>query len=117
MPTNSIPIALDKERHIRFSFNALCLLEDTLGLPISDIGEALGGAVKLSTIRALLYAGLSDEDPAMTLRQAGALIETGRLTEIADAIRRAFEAAFAREDDEPKKAAGAKPKPGTGKSI
>jgi hypothetical protein len=105
MPINSVPIELGgKTRNLRFSFNALCLLEDTLGLPIAEIGEALSGSVKLGTVRALLYAGLSDEDETLTLKQVGRLIDSSRLGELAEAIRKAFEGAFAPEPGEEKKA-------------
>lgn len=108
MPIISVPIVLDKPREIRYPFNSLCFLEDTLGLPIADIGEALGGAVKLGTIRALLFAGLIDEDPTLTLKKVGDLIhplmKQGRLIELAEAIRKAFEGAFAPEPGEEKKA-------------
>jgi len=104
MPVNSVPITLDKPRELRFSFNALCLLEDTLGLPIADIGAALSGSVKLGTVRALLYAGLSDEDPTLTLKQVGKLVDSRRLGEVAEAIRKAFEGAFAPEPGDEKKA-------------
>jgi hypothetical protein len=104
MPAISVPIELGgATRHLRYSFNALCLLEDTLGLPIADIGAALAGSVKLGTVRALLYAGLSDEDDALTLKDVGDLLESNRLGEYAEAIRKAFEGAFASESGDEKK--------------
>lgn len=105
MPVNSVPIELGgATRHLRYSFNALCLLEDTLGLPIADIGAALAGSVKLGTVRALIYAGLSDEDKALTLGKVGELLDGVPLEALAEAIRKAFEGAFAQEPGEPKKA-------------
>ncbi len=117
MPVNAIPIELDgRTRHIRYDFNALCLLEETLDISVADLPKLLRGKVKFAALRALLYAGLAHEDDMLTLAGAGDMLESIRkrpaaLGEVAGAIRRAFEAAFAVEDEgsqgNPKKEAGA----------
>lgn len=121
MPIKSIPIELGGQtRQLRFTFNALCLLEDVLGLPISDIGQALSGSVRLTTIRSLLYAGLTDEDPTLSQKKVGELLsdQLPKIEDLADKIRQAFEGAFAQPEGEAeKKAKGTIPNPGTGESI
>ena len=116
-PIKSVPIMLDRQRHILFSYNALCLLEDTLDLPIADIGNILAGSVKFGSLRAILYAGLSDDDPRLNVQEVGAILEDlnvlsmpKKLEEITAAVAKAFELAF----PAPKKATGTEPEPGTG---
>lgn len=118
MPVLSVPIMLDKERHIRFTFSALCRLEDTLGIPVADIGETLRGAVRLGQVRDLLFAGLYDDDKTITREKVEDLIgDIDRLGDIVEAIYKAIEGTFASEPGEPKKAPGTEPSPGPGNAI
>lgn len=110
MPVNSIPITLDRARHMRYDFNALCLLEETLGIAVADLPKILRGKVRFTALRALLYAGLAHEDDALTLDNVGDMLEALRkkpaaLGEVAGVIRMAFEAAFATEGDKNEKKA------------
>ena len=73
MGLNTLEITLDKPRQLRFTFNALCVLEDTLGRPLGDV---LGALRRLNArdFRAVLWAGLRHEDPALTPEGAGDLV-------------------------------------------
>lgn len=108
MPIQSIPIELGgKTRNLRLDFNALVLLEDELGIPIADIGKLMSGAVHLKTLRAIMWAALVHEDKTLTVKGVGAMIDPGAdMARVADAIRRAFEAAFATAEKNEKKATG-----------
>jgi hypothetical protein len=88
-------------------------LEDVLGVPISDVGQILmSGKIRLSMVRALLYAGLADEDPKLSEKRVGEFLNErlANLEEISTVIGQAFNAAFAQEDDGgPKKTEGTNP--------
>ena len=116
MPIKSIPIQLDKQRHLRFDFNALCALEDELGLSIAKLGNILAGSVGLKDLRAIVWAGLIHEDESLSVKDVGNFLELGEMAEIADKIRQAFEIAFPAEEEGKKKEAGSNQKSGTGKN-
>lgn len=71
MATKTTTVMMDKERHLRFSTNALIELEEVLGKPISSIGED----VAMSDIRAMFYVGLKWEDKKITMVSTGDLID------------------------------------------
>lgn len=83
-------ITLDRERIISFDLNAYCELEDIYG-NIEDAFEAMEkGSMK--AIRALLYAGLKEDDDTLTIKEVGRLIASiNDLTFISDKIVEAFE--------------------------
>ena len=120
MPTKSIPIQLDKQRHLRFDFNALCALEDELGLSIAKLGNIVAGSVGLKDLRAIVWAGLIHEDESLTVKDVGNFLEIefrlGKIAEIGDKIRQAFEIAFPAEKEGKKKEAGSNQGSGTGKN-
>ena len=68
-----ITIELDKPRKLRLTTNALCELEDLFDKPIHEI--LMDGAKGLRTVRAFLWAGLLHEDPELTLKETGDLID------------------------------------------
>ena len=111
----SIPIELGgKTRHLRFDFNAMVALEEELKISIMEIGTILSGAVKLKDIRAILWAGLIHEDPALTPRDVGALIGgVNDLAMLGEKIRDAFEAAFPPPEPGARKNARGRAKSGT----
>lgn len=78
-------INLDKERVLFFNLNALCALEE-MGVDIAHLGES----VKMSQIRAILWAGLTHEDAALTIEEVGNLITMENLQEVSEAITAAF---------------------------
>lgn len=82
-----VKVNLDKERTLYFDLNALCLLEEN-GINITD----LQNGVKMSQVRAILWAGLVHEDPELTLEAVGALVTADCLEEVSTAIGEAFSA-------------------------
>lgn len=95
----SVPITLldGKPRHLYLGFNALTTLVKKLGVDIMDLQSALKGlqgAEMLETARAVLWAGLIHEDAALTLDDAGDLIDFGKVEELMAAILKALELSF-----------------------
>lgn len=78
---------------MRYTVNSLCALEDRAGMSIDRLMDR-----QFSATRLLLWAGLTEEQPELTVRDAGALIGAcvargGSLEDIvelcADGLRRA----------------------------
>ena len=76
-----VNIRLDKTRKLRFDFNALAEFEDLMGCSMiaafQDFRDSRSGApgVSFKMVRAMLWAGLLHEDPKLTPREAGELLE------------------------------------------
>jgi hypothetical protein len=64
---------LDRERHLRFDFNALADLEAHLGINITN-PEAFG-SMGLRVVRGMLWAALLHETPGLSVRDTGELIQ------------------------------------------
>lgn len=76
---------------LRFSTNALCTLENDLDLGIGEIVETMQTSPRLSTLRAVLRAGLSQE---IDQRRAGELIDELGFDRVRELISDAFALAF-----------------------
>lgn len=89
-----------------FSVNAICTLEERFDASVQAIVESLKDGARLSTIRTLFWAGLSDYHP-MTELQAGELISQlpGGAVQAVALVGEAFDAAFG----SPAKGAPARP--------
>lgn len=62
------------EYTFRFSINAICELEELTGLPVTMvIGDLERGYIK--SMRAIVWAGLRDKHPGVTISQAGDLTQ------------------------------------------
>lgn len=83
----------EREYVLVYTINALCEIEDALGFSVSDMEERLRKP-SARDIRALLWAGLMEHHPEITLQQAGSL--ESPLPEMVAAVTRAMEAAFDR---------------------
>lgn len=118
MPIKSIQIDLGgRSRSLRYDFNALCALESEMAISLADLGTILTGSVKLTDLRAIVWAGLKHEDKALTPEATGELLDISKIAEVADKVREAFEASFPAEDETAKNAKGSAPKKnGTSKS-
>lgn len=82
-------VTLDKERHLRYDLNAMILYEKLTGNDIIELFDGVFKKIKaaknkkpvkgklfsLEDTRALLYAGLKHEDPALTLEKVGGMID------------------------------------------
>lgn len=87
MPVKSIPINLDRERRLCFNFNAFAELQRECGLTILDVQKFAAyyiafksGSVDkmiypLYELRAFIWAGLLDENPRITLKEVGNILE------------------------------------------
>ncbi|WP_173931391.1 GTA-gp10 family protein [Chelativorans sp. Marseille-P2723] len=95
---------------LSFSVNALCELEDALGQPVAQIANALNDpdTARLSTVRALVWAGLRDHHDEVGVKEAGDIITDAGIPACMEAIGKAFKAAFpeqeAKENARPRKA-------------
>lgn len=89
-----------------FTIDALCQLEDRLDLSIVEISERMKeGAVRLSMMRALLWAGLQTHHAPIDEKTAGELIgEIGAL-ELMNGVMVAMNRAFGDDDTAPEAAA------------
>ena len=67
-PAKTVTLA-GKNYLLRFTVNSLCALEDRAGMPLDRLMER-----QFSATRLLLWAGLTEEQPELTVRDVGALI-------------------------------------------
>lgn len=81
----------DTEYTLKFSTNAICELEELQNKGLNEIVQDLE---RLSTVRALLWAGLRAKHPDVTLKGAGELIDTIGMIPATEVIGRALNAAF-----------------------
>lgn len=95
MHRKSVAVELGGQtRHLVYDFNALCALKDN-GVDALSLDEAQ--MTDPRTIRALIWAGLLESDPNVTLKDVGGWMDPGNLGEVADAFRKAMEKALQRE--------------------
>ena len=74
-----------------YDFNALCTLEEDLGVGVEEIGEKLNS---VSSLRTVFRAGLEAKHGRMTDIEAGNLIHQVGLTKAGDLVVKALKAAF-----------------------
>jgi hypothetical protein len=105
----TVPITLDRERHLLYDVNALIDLGDALELNLlsKEGWEALVGKMEpdpenpgqerfapgeqnFRKVRAIIWAGLRHEDETLTERQVGAMLDPLNLAEAVVAYQRAF---------------------------
>lgn len=100
----------DKTYTLRLSVNALCEAEALLGQTVNEIIASLD---RVTTLRALMWAGLVEHHPNVTIIEAGDLIGLMGADMAGSKIGEALQAAFPQPDTNarPQKAARA----GTGK--
>lgn len=91
-----------------FSVNALCELEELLGMPVAQIAAGMEKAenVRMSTVRALVWAGLRDHHGDLQLKDAGEIATEAGIPACMEAVGKAFALAFpeAKADANPRKA-------------
>ena len=65
-----------KAYRVRFSWNAAAAYEEMAGRPLSDaLLDVARERFSAKSLRAMLWAGLQDEHPDVTLKDAGRLID------------------------------------------
>lgn len=79
-----------------FSANALCEMESALNLGINEISERMSKVEKLrmTTVRAVFWAGLTDNHPDVSIKDAGLLISAISMARVVELIGEAFSLAF-----------------------
>jgi len=85
-----------KEYTLRYSTNALCELEDKLDLGIHEIAQRLANkeTLRLKMVRAVLWAGLRDHHPDLTIEEAGELVSKAGMVDLLDKVGEAFTRSF-----------------------
>lgn len=78
---------------LAFTINALCVLEDRLGVGVAEIGAQMGQSMRISTLRTVFWAGLIAHHD-LTEEQAGDIITLVGTAETAQLIAKAFSSAF-----------------------
>lgn len=100
----------DRAYTMSFSVNALCELEDHLGQPVAKIAAGMNNPedVRLTTVRALVWAGLRDHHPETDMKAAGEIASEAGIPACMDAVGKAFALAFpdqeAKDETRPPKA-------------
>jgi len=92
MPSKKlIPIELDKERNLLVDLNAMCAFEEKTGRKFLDVADDMykGNWPSMIDFRALFWALLIHEDPKLTLKKVGEILEMTPETmqKMADAIQ------------------------------
>jgi len=101
MAKKAVTVKLDKQRKLKYTFNAFCELEEALGRPLASIK---GNEFKMKDLRALVWAGLLHETPELTLEEAGDLIDQAEsIEDVANAVSEAVELALVKKSGEPGK--------------
>lgn len=96
--TGAVEIVADGKTYtLRYSVNALCLLEERAKMSFPEIATQMADPVRVSMtlVRHLLHAGLSDYHSEVSLRQAGEMIPVlGGIYAALEPIGRALGFAF-----------------------
>lgn len=97
-----------------YSTNALCELEDVLNRNVNSITAEVQdqSKVRLKTLRAMFWAGLTEHHPEVDIKTAGDLMTVGGASAIMTKVGEAFRLAFPEADEvngrPPKKPAAVK---------
>ena len=86
----------EKTYTMRFSANALCEIEDALGMGVNAVATQLANpeSMRLKMVRVVFWAGLRDHHPEITLHQAGEIITDVSLTKSMALVSQSFQLAF-----------------------
>jgi hypothetical protein len=103
-PYEGVKITLDRERTLRYDFNAMCLIEERTGINL--LNEDLGRHLSAKVLRIALWAMLLHEDPSLTLEQVGTMLHPGSMDAVNAAIPQAV--LFALPEGEAPEGDGAK---------
>lgn len=110
----SLRLADGRTLTLAYSFDALCAVEEVAARSISEVlAEISKGAPRLTTARALIYGGLQQHHPEVTLTEAGELILSDGPA-VSEAMNRALAAAFPKAAEGRQAANPPSQRPGTG---
>lgn len=97
---------------LRYSINAICVLEERAGRTLLQLAEDLKDitTLRMATIRDVLYAGLIEHHPEITVAAAGELIIAAGgaikvVAKFSDAMAAAYPAPEAKESRRPRRRA------------
>lgn len=82
----SVKITLDKERTIQFDFNAIVRAEEAAGHSFASPDSFTAKGFRYGDLRALLWAGLTGEDPDLQIEDVGNLIVGANLAKVSKAV-------------------------------
>lgn len=88
-----------KEYPLKFDFNALCKVEDVLNISIADLETNSS----LRVLRVLVWAGLLDAIPNLTIEEAGEACQETGLDNLQELVTDSLESAFGGKSDSKKK--------------
>lgn len=100
MQNGKVTIELDRLRHLCFDWNAVCEFEEVTQRSIFDqeLWEGLEKKPVGKIVRAMLWAALLEEDPSLTLKDAGKLLGFSNLPQVYVKLSEAFQSANAKDD-------------------
>ena len=85
-------IELDKPRTLRYGLNALVIIEEQIGKPLTGLDF---NNVSVKDLRAILYAGLFHEDKSLTPEKVADLVdEFSNIEAISEKLGEAMTLAF-----------------------
>lgn len=94
---SEVKIQLDKERTLRFDFNALRTYEKATGLNMLRTNVLQN--LNLDDLTTLLWAALVHEDKSLTVDNVGAMLALDDATRVFDALAQALGAAMPKPEE------------------
>jgi hypothetical protein len=89
---------------LKFSINALCELEDAMGLRFDEIFSALGErSMSMNELRSMLWGALRDNHPDIEKKVVGEIIEGMGVVKAISLVHEVITSAFPQGDKSPKK--------------
>lgn len=95
-PRGEATLVIGKDSYtLHFDWNAIADCEELLAKPFYDLFEHIAaGRFGVLELRAFLWAGLRKHHPAVTLLQAGELLDEADFGDVSDVVIRAVSSAF-----------------------
>ena len=84
--------------NIKFDFNAFIELEDVYGDISTAMEEIQTG--KLKAVRALVYSAIKVEDPKITLKRVGELLDLNKMEDVMEVINKALAYSMPEKSDD-----------------
>ena len=85
----SVPVKLDKVRHLRMDFNALAFIEDKTGKNL--LQQESWNNLTATDMRTIIWAMLLWEDPEITVDQVGENIDLENIDYISEQLHKVLE--------------------------
>lgn len=86
--SKAVKVTLDRERTLKFTLNSFAELEEKYGTVNEAMAKLEAGSMKASIF--MIWAGLVHEDPELTPKQVGDMIEVHLLPELMESITAAM---------------------------